>query len=138
MQLDGWAVCVAHRGAHGVWQGYCVAVGKEVRRPYLLRSTRCQTCGDAVDVKRVSRQFRAETLTAGTDRRHWHEPAVAVTLDADDLAEAIVRASRAARAERQQTPQTNVQTPPQTVFAAADQQVKGSINGVDVVRPEPD
>jgi hypothetical protein len=43
-----------------------------------------------------------ETLEYGTDREHRHAPALEVSLDPDALADAIVRASRAARQERQQ------------------------------------
>lgn len=105
--MDGYAVCTAHQGKHGVSDGRCVLMGAEVRRPFTFKAAVCQTCGFAVDIRRCTVTGVAETLCAGTDTPHRHETPIAVTLDPDDLAEAIVRASRAARQERQpqQTPQ---------------------------------
>lgn len=112
------------------------AMGLAVPRPFRWRFTRCERCGSDLDIRIDNATNVAETLTAGTDRPHRHDPAVVVTFDQDALAEAIVAASRAARKERQ-TAQTTVQTPTQTVFADSEPPTgRGDINGVEVVRPE--
>lgn len=108
--MVGHAVCTAHQGKHGVSDGRCVLVGAEVRRPFTFKASVCQTCGFAVDIRRCSVTGVAETLCAGTDTPHRHEPPIRVALDPDDLADAIVRASRSARQERQPQPQPQRET----------------------------
>lgn len=100
--LEGWAVCIEHRGAHGMLNGACVRVGREVPRPYSFRAGVCLDCGLELDLKVENRTGQVTRLEAGTDTRHWHAPAPRVELDQDALAGAIVAASRAARTERRQ------------------------------------
>lgn len=79
----GLAVCVAHRGAHQVYLGGCHALPPQ-RPPYTVPLRAC----------RVDPSCR---LADGT---HTHAVTSRVDLDPDALADAIVRASRAVRAER--------------------------------------
>ncbi len=104
--MGGGTVCTAHAGRHGVYEGRCVLMGAEVPRPFTFRpGGRCGTCGVELDLRYERGKRSAVALLAGTDTPHGHST-VAVDLDADTLAEAIVRASRAARQERQPHPQT--------------------------------
>lgn len=100
--MSGAAVCTAHHGRHGTYLGQCVLTGREVPRPFAFRpGGYCPTCGVALDVRRERGSRQSVALLAGTDTPHGHaQPTVA--LDAAELAEAIVLASRAARQERQQ------------------------------------
>lgn len=103
--MSGHAVCTAHNGRHGVYEGRCVLMGAEVPRPFTFRpGGRCGTCGVELDLRYERGKRSAVTLLAGTDTPHGHST-LSVDLDADTLAEAIVRASRTARQERQPQPQ---------------------------------
>jgi hypothetical protein len=97
---QGWTVCVEHRGRHGVLDGSCIGMGREVPRRFRWHSTACTFCGQAIEIRRDRSQGTDEPLDAGTDRRHHHAPPIAVSLDAEELATAIVQASAAARAAR--------------------------------------
>lgn len=119
--LDGWTVCVEHRGQHGMRGGACVRVGREVPRPFSFRAGVCLDCGADLDLKTDNRSGRVERLVAGTDERHWHAPAVSVALDESRLAGAIVEASRAARQERRQEVQQR-RSPATTAPTAPDPQ----------------
>lgn len=137
--MVGHAVCTAHAGRHGVYEGRCVLVGAEVRRPFTFRAGgNCGTCGVELDLRYERGKRSAVALLAGTDTPHGHST-VAVDLDADTLAEAIVRASRAARQERQPHPQTpaHVAVAPvaQTPVAVAGE---GEIPSVAVWSPDED
>lgn len=107
--MTGHAVCTAHQGKHGVFDGHCFIPARERPQPFRWRFTRCETCGLELDIRTEVRTGQSVTLLAGADTPHRHEPPITVTLDPDDLADAIVRASRAARQERQ--PQQPSQTP---------------------------
>ncbi len=99
--MVGHAVCTAHAGRHGVYEGRCVLVGAEVRRPFTFRAGgNCGVCGAEIDLRYERGKRTAAVLVAGTDTPHGHSQAV-VALDADELAAAIVSASRASRSERQ-------------------------------------
>jgi hypothetical protein len=73
--MEGWTVCVEHRGKHGVLNGSCVLVGAEVPRPtrWIGHPVRCEACGDDLDALRVG-HGRVVLLDAGTERRHYHPP----------------------------------------------------------------
>lgn len=106
--MSGHAVCTAHQGRHGVLDGRCVLMGADVPRPFTFRPGGvCADCGASLDVMRARGERRAMVVLAGTTTPHrCRRPAV--DLDADTLAEAIVRASRAARQDRPpQQPQTD-------------------------------
>lgn len=93
--------CTEHHGRHGLSDGRCVLVGSEVPRPFVFRDGgHCGVCGVALDVRFTRGQRERTVLLAGTDTPHGHSQAV-VALDADELAAAIVSASRASRSERQ-------------------------------------
>lgn len=99
--MNGHAVCTAHQGRHGVYEGRCVLMGADVPRPFAFRDGgHCGVCGVALDLRYERGKRSAVVLLAGTDTPHGHSPAH-VSLDADELAAAIVAASRAARGERQ-------------------------------------
>lgn len=131
--MTGAAVCTAHKGRHGVYLGNCVAMGRDVPRPYTFRPSVCETCGADIDLRRSAADGTTERLVAGTDRRHQHAPPVAVTFDPDELAGAIVAASRAARQERQPEPRPS-SVPPQVSQRQED--AERQIHGVEVVRPD--
>lgn len=115
--MSGWTVCTAHSGAHGVVGGRCWIPAREQPQPFRWRFTHCERCGASVDVRTEVRTGESITLSAGTDTPHWHEPPIRVALDPDDLADAIVRASRAARQERTERPPER-QQPAERVPAA--------------------
>lgn len=99
--MDGWTVCVEHQGRHGMLQGSCVAVGREVPRPYSWSFTRCE-CGAEVTHRRNNKTGRVAILEPGTDDQHQHAPPVRVSLDEDAMAAAFGRAILATRPERRQ------------------------------------
>ncbi len=110
-----YGACTAHAGRHGVYEGRCVLVGAEVPRPFTFRAGgNCGVCGAEIDLRYERGKRSAVVLLSGTDTPHGHSQAV-VGLDADELAAAIVAASRAARSERQ--PQ-RVSAAPQLASAA--------------------
>lgn len=89
--------CDAHHGRHGTYLGRCVLVGSEAPRPFVFRDGgHCGVCGVEIDLRYERGKRNAAVLLAGTDTPHGHSQA-AVSLDAHELAEAIVLASRAAR-----------------------------------------
>lgn len=137
--MIGHAVCTAHQGKHGVIDGRCWLPARERPRPFRWRFTRCETCGLELDIRTEVRTGRSDTLLAGTDTPHRHEPPIRVALDPDDLADAIVRASRAARQERQPAPQTTapvaVAPVAQTPMLVAEE---GEIPSVAVWTPDGD
>lgn len=103
--------CTAHAGRHGVYEGRCVLVGAEVPRPFTFRAGgNCGVCGAEIDLRYERGKRSAVVLLSGTDTPHGHSQAV-VALDADELAAAIVSASRAARSERQPHSQPREQEP---------------------------
>lgn len=142
--MSGYAVCTAHHGRHGVWAGQCVLTGREVRRPFTFRAATCERCGFAVDIRRCVVTGVAETLCAGTDTPHRHPDPIVVTLDPEQLAEAVVSASRAARSDAQRHAQpreahTAPTEPRPSISAPQTRQEDSSerqIHGVAVVRPE--
>jgi hypothetical protein len=71
--VEGWTVCVAHQGRHGMLEGRCVAVGAEVPRPtrWVAHPVVCPTCGADQDAMIVG-HGRVILLDAGTERRHFH------------------------------------------------------------------
>lgn len=96
-----YGACTAHQGRHGVYEGRCVLVGAEVPRPFTFRAGgNCGACGAEIDLRYERGKRSAVVLLSGTDTPHGHSQAV-VALDADELAAAIVSASRASRSERQ-------------------------------------
>lgn len=106
--------CTEHHGRHGLSDGRCVLVGSEVPRPFVFRDGgHCGVCGVALDVRFTRGQRERTVLLAGTDTPHGHSQP-AVSLDADELAAAIVRASRATRQELQpqQPPQASREQEP--------------------------
>ncbi len=93
--------CDAHHGRHGTYLGGCVLMGSEAPRPFTFRAGgNCGVCGVEIDLRYERGKRTAAVLVAGTDTPHGHSQAV-VALDADELAAAIVSASRASRSERQ-------------------------------------
>lgn len=114
--MQGQAVCTAHQGRHGVVDGACWLPARERPQPFRWRFVRCETCGVELDIRTEVRTGQSVTLLAGTDTPHRHEPPIRVALDPDDLAEAIVRASRAARQERQIQPQPQRGTEAETAM----------------------
>lgn len=97
------AKCTPHEGRHGVdYMGRCFVPARDRRdrQPYRWRFVTCETCGVSLDIRTDRVSGASETLLAGTDRPHRHEPPITVALDPEALASAIVAASRAARQER--------------------------------------
>ncbi len=89
--------CDAHHGRHGTYLGGCVLMGSEAPRPFTFRAGgNCGVCGVEIDLRYERGKRTAAVLVAGTDTPHGHSQP-AVSLDAHELAEAIVLASRAAR-----------------------------------------
>ncbi len=89
--------CDAHHGRHGTYLGRCVLVGSEAPRPFTFRAGgNCGACGAEIDLRYERGKRSAVVLLSGTDTPHGHSQA-AGALDAHELAEAIVLASRAAR-----------------------------------------
>ena len=80
----GLAVCVCHKGAHGWYLDGCHALPTQ-RAPYTNPLARC----------------REDPTCRLADGTHVHAPPTRIEIDVNGLAEAIVRASRAVREERQ-------------------------------------
>jgi hypothetical protein len=116
-------------------------MGRAVPRPYTFRFGTCERCGRAVDYRTEVRTGQSVTLLAGTDTPHRHEPPIVVQLDPEQLAEAIVSASRAAREARSQPRETApASVEPQAAMPAPQTRQRppettGEIHGVAVVRP---
>lgn len=105
--------CEAHHGRHGTYMGRCVLVGGELSRPFTFRDGgHCGVCGVQLDLRYERGRRHAAVLVAGTDTPHGHS-SPSVSLDATELAEAIVLASRAARQQPRQYQEQQQQQPPQ-------------------------
>lgn len=111
--MDGYAVCTEHQGRHGLVNGGCWLPARERPQPFRWRFSRCEQCGVELDIRTEVRTGQSVTLLAGTDTVHRHEPPITVRLDSDELADAIVRARRAARQERQPQPAQPASQQPQ-------------------------
>lgn len=124
--------CSKHSGRHMDVHGQCVHWGA----PAALRPARCAECG-AETMRRLDlTDGSVTTIEAGSDHLHTHAAPIRVELDPDDLAHAIVTASRAARQERQQ--EQDQQIGPVLVASdpPAPRDGRGAIVGVPVVRPD--
>lgn len=136
--MQGQAVCTAHQGRHGIVNDACWLPARDRPQPFRWRFVRCETCGVELDIRTEVRTGQSVTLVAGTDTPHRHEPPIRVALDPDDLADAIVRASRAARQERQPQ-QTTASVAAGPVATASPQDVAhGEIPAVAVWSPDED
>lgn len=95
-----WPACSKHNGKHMDVRGQCVHHGA----PVAIRPGICPAEGCHSEVMRVLdlRDGTVRMLEAGGDELHTHSAPIRVELDPDQLASAIVSASRAARQERQQ------------------------------------
>lgn len=104
--------CVKHNGRHLDVHGQCVHPGA----PYALRPGVCPEAGCRADIMRRLdlSSGRADILEAGSDQPHTHAAPIRVELDPEQLAAAIVSASRAARQERQPQPPQPVAMHPQS------------------------
>ena len=127
-----WPDCAKHNGRHLDVHGQCVHHGA----PVAIRPGVCPADGCRSEVMRVLdlRDGTVRMLEAGGDQEHRHAAPIRVELDAQQLADAIVTASRAARQDRQQeaAPAT-VATAPQPPKPRDD---LGLISGVPVVRAD--
>lgn len=131
--MDGWTVCIEHRGKHGMLQGRCVLVGAEVPRPtrWHARPVSCQTCDMEQDVVKL-RDGRVLHVEAGTDRIHRHPPdqtaermgAVATGLEAlqETLAGLLLEQRQARRPEGQPLPQAPPE-PPRPAARSREQEI---------------
>lgn len=94
-----WPACSKHNGRHTDVHGQCVHHGA----PVAIRPGVCPEAGCRSEVMRVLdlRDGTVRMLEAGGDNEHRHAAPIRVELDPEQLASAIVSASRAARQERQ-------------------------------------
>lgn len=111
-----WPPCARHNGKHQDVHGQCVHHGA----PVALRPGVCPDAGCRVEIMRCLdlTSGKVSVLEAGSDEPHTHAAPIRVDLDPDQLAEAIVSASRAARQERKQEiaevhPRSPLAYPPQ-------------------------
>lgn len=95
-----WPACARHNGKHMDVHGQCVHHGA----PVAIRPSVCPSVGCMAGVMRVMdlRDGTTRILEAGGDQEHRHAAPIRVELDPQQLADAIVTASRAARQDRQQ------------------------------------
>lgn len=94
-----WLPCVKHNGRHLDVHGQCVHPGA----PVALRPGVCPEPGCRAEIMRCMdlSSGRATVLEAGSDQPHRHSAPIRVELDPEQLASAIVSASRAARQARE-------------------------------------
>src|SRR6187551_1304217 len=93
-----WPDCSKHNGKHLNVHGQCVHHGA----PVAIRPGHCPADGCRSEVMRVLdlRDGTVRVLEAGGDELHTHAAPIRVELDPEQLASAIVTASRAARQDR--------------------------------------
>lgn len=128
-----WLPCVKHSGRHLDVHGQCVHPGA----PSALRPGVCPEPGCRAEIMRCMdlSSGRATVLEAGSDQLHTHTAPIRVELDPEQLASAIVSASRTARQDRQQ------EAPTRPVLVADPEPPMPSYDlsagwGVPVVKPD--
>lgn len=123
-----WPACAKHDGKHQDVHGQCVHHGA----PVALRPGVCPAAGCLTGIiRRLDlRSGTVDMIEAGSDDLHTHAAPIRVELDPQQLADAIVTASRAARQDRQQETAA-VATAPESPMPRDD---LGLISGVPVVR----
>ena len=125
-----WPPCSKHNGKHMDVHGQCVHHGA----PVALRPGVCPAAGCLAGIiRRLDlRSGTVDMIEAGGDEEHRHAAPIRVELDPQQLADAIVSASRAARQDRQQETAA-VATAPEPPMPREE---LGLISGVPVVRAD--